>query len=933
MSRMTRFAPIPSISVLCLFACLVAPRPASGVDLLFEDFENLTLNPVVTFYSELREREAWTTTTPAPYNTETWTIDNSQMPPEAISDPYIGVAEFEGWTFVDRDWWIATAGGQDREEFSSASGTIMVADSDEWDDFPSESGTQSPTEYGDFDSTMRISGIDLQGAAAYTANLTFFSSWRPEGFDDGDNTNNQTATLTVTYNDPAETSFDVFVWDSDEDGPNYKEDATNEFVNVPLLNPAGATEATIEFRLSHARNDWWWAIDDISMFTGSAPDIDGALRMVIDRDTQQVKIVNNTGQTVNLRGYSIESSNGTLDESVANYLADSSADWIVLDSPESSELSEGHVNSYAMPDVVSDPVNGEISLGAAWRKFYADYSDISFTYLVDGVETPLRGIVEFTGNGDESYEFLDLNFDGAIDLGDYQAFLDGYGSASLEDKLKTERYSLGDLDDNGEFSIQDFLAFKLEFDRINGAGAFAAMLAVPEPTTAVLLVAGCVVGFAGRRNTRLLALLLVVTVLSAPRAAQAQLTLYSEDFEGVALGQSPEEDDTQMNVWNGTGPAGWTVDDSGMPFENPGVGRADPPIDGDGVEDWNGWAFVDYDFWVDAAGDQNRSYFTRASGTVMVADPDEWEDDGTDDPGPESTIPSTVNDMYDALVTTHTISIPTAQVPAGKLMLAFDSSWRDEGMDDGAVNNLNNQTATIRVSYDGGAFSEVMRWESDPESDNFKDDAENENVVLDLDYDGTAGSIQVEFGLGQAWNDWWWAVDNIRLFVPADPSILQIDLSDGTADLIGGDLVNVDINAIDIQSVNGNLAPAADAGLSYTKPDSIGTGINETWQLAAANDNFFSEFFLDGYSSFTNARSEDLGKIFDTGTSEEDRDVTFTYTNIYGTEIEGIVEYIGTPPVVDADFDSDGDVDLADLMQLQRGFGLTGQTDNSNGGR
>ena len=33
----------------------------------------------------------------------------------------------------------------------------------------------------------------------------------------------------------------------------------------------------------------------------------------------------------------------------------------------------------------------------------------------------------------------------------------------------------------------------------------------------------------------------------------------------------------------------------------------------------------------------------------------------------------------------------------------------------------------------------------------------------------------------------------------------------------------------------------------------------------------------------------------------------------------------------DPDFDADGDVDVADLMIFQKGFGLTGQTDNSNG--
>ena len=43
------------------------------------------------------------------------------------------------------------------------------------------------------------------------------------------------------------------------------------------------------------------------------------------------------------------------------------------------------------------------------------------------------------------------------------------------------------------------------------------------------------------------------------------------------------------------------------------------------------------------------------------------------------------------------------------------------------------------------------------------------------------------------------------------------------------------------------------------------------------------------------------------------------------------LSYENVAAVDDADFDGDDDVDVADLMILQRGFGLTGQGDNSNG--
>ena len=54
--------------------------------------------------------------------------DNRATP---VGDP----VEFLGWTFVDKDWWIATAnGGQGREMFTLGQGTVDVVDADEYAD-------------------------------------------------------------------------------------------------------------------------------------------------------------------------------------------------------------------------------------------------------------------------------------------------------------------------------------------------------------------------------------------------------------------------------------------------------------------------------------------------------------------------------------------------------------------------------------------------------------------------------------------------------------------------------------------------------------------------------------------------------------------------------------------------------------------------------
>ena len=113
---------------------------------------------------------------------------------------------------------------------------------------------------------------------------------------------------------------------------------------------------------------------------------------------------------------------------------------------------------------------------------------------------------------------------------------------------------------------------------------------------------------------------MLVFVLALGGVAQAQGTyiVLAEDFEGLTLGPRVEEELAGDEVWTDTPPTGWAIDDSGVP----GVG--DPATDG--VTEWAGWAFTNKEWWTQTAGDQRRSEFVLAQGTVAVADPDEWDD-------------------------------------------------------------------------------------------------------------------------------------------------------------------------------------------------------------------------------------------------------------------------------------------------------------------
>ncbi len=251
--------------------------------------------------------------------------------------------------------------------------------------------------------------------------------------------------------------------------------------------------------------------------------------------------------------------------------------------------------------------------------------------------------------------------------------------------------------------------------------------------------------------------------------------LFAEDFEGLALGPNVDEELAGDAVWTDTPPDGWSIDESGIP----GIG-----LDAtDGVTEWAGWAFTDKEWWIAAAEDQDRSLFELGIGTVAVADPDEWDD--------AERLPIPISaDPYDTWLSTPAIDIAGAE--AGTLELKFDSSWRPE-FDDNY-----HQTANITASFDGGEPVVVMLWESDESSANYKPYATNETVIVNLDNPAEAKKLVLTFGLFDAGNDWWWAIDNVEVSgVLPEPE----PVNPGTAGLVA--YYPLDIDVLDA-SGNGN---------------------------------------------------------------------------------------------------------------------------------
>ncbi len=342
------------------------------------------------------------------------------------------------------------------------------------------------------------------------------------------------------------------------------------------------------------------------------------------------------------------------------------------------------------------------------------------------------------------------------------------------------------------------------------------------------------------------------------------------------------------------------------------------------MSDWSNWAIAKKSAW--DVNEQDRELFTRATGNVMVADPDEWTDADALLLEPLAKNP-TPDNLYDVFAKTPVINIPSF-VPAGRIKFSFDSSWRPEGNDD--LDNDNNQRAKIVAIYNGTVRKTIIDWDSDDESPTFKPDAPNERVSqVDLQFDGAAGStVQLEISLTEAWNDWWWAVDNLLIEVPTNPAKLRINTANGRAQLVGNDVIASSITAIDIKSPSGKFNSSVAGGLATSLtttadgPDAgttAGDSPGERWERLGSTTTQYADAFLFGSSSFTTANTASIGSLMNTATlstnpttAAAQSDVAFTYSLASGNIVTGIVEYYFQQTPLPGDFNANGVVDAAD---------------------
>ena len=230
------------------------------------------------------------------------------------------------------------------------------------------------------------------------------------------------------------------------------------------------------------------------------------IRLEVNRATGEAIFMNDlTAQSV--VAYSITSASGSINVSptgwkpIANFgdadnggSIDNNDAW-AIDSSLSTLIGETDPLNVGADDgfQLGNPAN----IGAVLAK--SPYNDLVVAATVyDGfVETTINIPVIYTG---PTISRSDFNANGVIDAADYGILLTNH-LQTLAGTTAYETFLTGDVDGDGDNDFNDFRLFKTDFIAANGAEAFAALVAIPEPAT-VLLAALAFAGVAGVRSRR-----------------------------------------------------------------------------------------------------------------------------------------------------------------------------------------------------------------------------------------------------------------------------------------------------------------------------------------------------------------------------------------------------------------------------------------------
>jgi hypothetical protein len=209
--------------------------------------------------------------------------------------------------------------------------------------------------------------------------------------------------------------------------------------------------------------------------------------------------------TLRVIGYTVTSATGAIQEANWTPIAgrldapsnggngsfDANDNWAAgLISPASPAVLEEAMQFDSVGDDGAPLTGTPLNLGNVWRKNV--FEDVQVTLqvqLTGGAIVDLPAGVTFTGNGGAPFGRSDLNFDGTLTAVDWAAFA-SHHLQDLSTMTVAQAAALGDLNRDFANDYDDFLLFKADYDSANGPGALTALMAAPEPSSAVLLLVG-----------------------------------------------------------------------------------------------------------------------------------------------------------------------------------------------------------------------------------------------------------------------------------------------------------------------------------------------------------------------------------------------------------------------------------------------------------
>ena len=615
-------------------------------------------------------------------------VDNSLMPGGSVSD-------FNGWVFMDKNSWIATEGDQSRSRFTRGSGVVAVADSDAWDDT-----THNP---GRMNTFLETPAIDLSGITPGSAVLEFDSSFYPEL--------PQYGQVEVSYDNGA--SWGPLLFFGDAANTNEARDnrivvsSANTFgqfiggatVDAALTSPASGQ---MKFRFSYreGENNWWWAVDNVTI-RGEKAGVPFA--GISDPTVWNFRTAEAPTLTVTVDRASMSENGGTAVGTVTRNLTTTGALVVSLSSSDTTEatvpatvtIPDGQSSvTFAITAVDDlDPDGPQVVTITATA---VDYFNVPGAIRVDDDDfpkivsiTPANGA---TGVGVSSN--IVVKFDQGIRKGNGSIYIvsSDDGKAAITIGVNSSNVTIvGDtMTIDPSIDLTRLKSFSIRIDR----GA----------------------------------------VLSTLQTFSSGTTLLSQDFELVPLKPAILEMNgltANGQDFSATPPGGWVVDNSLMA---PG-----------GAPEWTGWTMAAKSFW-QTQGGQSRANFALGSGTIAVAETDEWQDYARG------------SDSFNSKISTAAIDLDAVQ--PNSVILEFDSSFRPESGGTFVPYTPDNMQGMLDVSYDNGAtWSNLLTLDSSNTLGTATAVNVNERRVVSVPNPDT-GLMTFRFS-NTGTNDWWWAIDNI----------------------------------------------------------------------------------------------------------------------------------------------------------------------------